>query len=115
MINFHVAKVPNDIAKLVAHSAQLDMVSVECVCSDNYAKYISCFVEAGHNTAHFLAKALGGDVLVDTNVSGNSTVSFILAIPPDFCCNHRDENQLVKKGKCLCRCGYSNPNPRFTR
>lgn len=115
MITFNAVKVPDDIAKLVAHSAQLDMVSVQCYCSENYAKYISCFVEAGHKTAPFLAQALGGYVLDNATLSGNSTVSFVLATPPDFSCTHRDEKQLVKKGKCLCRCGYSKPNPRFAR
>lgn len=115
MIEFQVAKVPDDIAKLVADSAQLNMVSVKCFCSNKYTKYISCFVEAGHNTAPFLAKALGGDVLDSAIVSGNATVSFMLAIPSDFCCSHRDENQLVKKGQCLCRCSYSKVNPRFSR
>jgi hypothetical protein len=91
------------------------MVSVKCFCSSNYARYISCFVETSHNTAPFLAKALGGDVLDNAAMSGNVTVSFMLAIPPDFSCSHRDENQLVKKAQCLCRCGYSKVNPRFSR
>lgn len=109
MIEFHALKAPDDIAKAVASRAQLDMVTVKCFCSENYGKYISCFVDAGHRTAPFLAKALGGDVL------GNAIVSFVVAIPPDFCCNQRDENQLVKKGKCLCRLGYSKANPKFVR
>ncbi len=109
MNDFHAIKAPDDIAKLVANSARLDMVTVKCFCSEQYGKYISCFVDAGNRAAPFLARALGGDVL------GTATVSFVVAIPPDFFCSQRDENQLVKGGKCLCRRGYSKANSKLAR
>ena len=94
-------KAPEDIARLAAHHAQLDMVSVKCFCSEDYGKYIACFVDTSRRIAPVLAKAMDGDVLGDT------TVAFVIAIPPDFSCHKRDENQLVTDGKCLCRRGYS--------
>ncbi|MDZ4252144.1 MAG: hypothetical protein U1A72_06170 [Sulfuritalea sp.] len=109
MNDFHAIKAPDDIARLVANSARIDMVTVKCFCSEQYGKYISCFVDAGNRTAPFLARALGGDVLGDT------IVSFVIAIPPGFSCNQRDENQLVKGGKCLCRRGYSKVNSKLAR
>ena len=107
MNDFHAIKEPDDIARLVANSARLDMVTVKCFCSEQYGKYISCFVDAGNRAAPFMAKALGGDVL------GDAIVSFVVAIPPDFFCSRRDENQLVKGGKCLCRRGYSKANSKL--
>lgn len=115
MIELQAAKVPDDIAKLVACSAQMNMVRVKCFCSKSYAKYISCFVETGHNTAPFLAKALEGYVLDNATVSAHTTVSFTLAIPPDFSCSSRDATQQVKKGQCACNSSYSKVNPRFLR
>ncbi|MBI3093767.1 MAG: hypothetical protein HYY97_02755 [Rhodocyclales bacterium] len=107
MNDFHAIKAPDDIARLVATNARLDMVTVKCFCSQQYGKYISCFVDAGNRTAPFLARALGGDVL------GGAIVSFVIAIPPDFFCDQRDGNQLVKGGKCLCRRGYSQVNSKL--
>lgn len=109
MTQLPALKAPDDIARLVAHHTQADMVSVKCFCSQSYGKYISCFVDTSHHTAPFLARALGGDVL------GETMVSFVIAIPPEFNCHRRDENQLVSNGKCLCRRGYSKSNPKFAR
>ncbi len=106
---FNSIKAPDDIAKVVADSARLDMVSVKCFCSENYEKYISCFIDVGNRTAPFIAKALNGDVV------GASTVSLVIAIPPDFYCNRRDNGQLARNGKCLCRRGYSKANPKLAR
>lgn len=106
---FNSIKAPDDIAKVVADSARLDMVSVKCFCSEKYGKYISCFIDVGNRTAPFIAKALNGDVI------GDSTVSLVIAIPPDFCCSKRDDSRFVREGKCLCRRGYSKANPKLAR
>ena len=107
MTDIPAIKKPDDIPRLVAHHAQLDMVTVKCFCSRNYLRFVSCFVDAGQRAAPCLAQALNGDVL------GHATVSFVLALPPDFNCTQRDEKLLSRDGKCLCRRGYSKANPKL--
>lgn len=106
---FHAIKVPDDIPRLAAESTQLDMVSVKCFCSQKFGKHISCFIDVGHRTAPFIARALGGELI------GNATVSFVVAIPPDFSCHKRDGAQRVSSGTCICRRGYSRANPKLAR
>lgn len=106
---FNSIKAPDDIARVVADSARLDMVSVKCFCSGKYGKYISCFIDVGNRAAPFIARALNGDVV------GASTVSLVITLPPDFYCASRDDGQLARNGKCLCRRGYSKANPKLAR
>jgi hypothetical protein len=98
---------PEDVPRAVVDAASLEMVRVNCFCSREFPRHMSCFVDVARDQAPFVARALDGEAIEPTRVT------FVLSLPESFRCARREQGCLSNTGRCLCRQAHSRANPRI--